>query len=169
MSEFYVRIFQPEFPPRYVEKGAGIKGVILTDSFNAAKRYPTREAAEKIADTARRMKAKEPDAEHALVEVCEIKPPPTPEELPPDKNDPGWITQMQFAWGRDLAGTITLQICKKNGRDWWRWIDDKGRVNGGVDHWNKCAYQFTARALEICIGKLVDYDAAKNQKNDRCW
>lgn len=161
MAEFYVRIFQPEFPPRYVEKGAGIKGVILTDSFKAAKRYPTREAAEKIADAARKMKEKEPGADHVLVEVCEIKPPPPPEELPPDKDDPGWVTQIQFSWGRDGGTTLAVQICKKDGRDWWRWLDDQGRSRDIVNHWQKCIYLMLARTSEITIGKLIEYEASK--------
>ena len=55
MINYYIRVINDEVPaPLYVERGAGFSGVLLTDDINAARRYSTREEAEKIAALARK-------------------------------------------------------------------------------------------------------------------
>lgn len=159
-SKWIVAIYNPEMSPRYVERGLGLGKVELTANYNAAKRYETYEAAEKIAQAARELKKKERDGDHTAVEVIEEKP-----KIPePSKNDE-WVTQMQFAWGKDLAaGTLRLQMLKKDGVDWYRWTDDKGTVYPAAQTWTSYASAFLARSAEVTIGKLLDYEKKKAKK-----
>lgn len=68
--KFYIRLVNDELPgPIYVERGLGFGGVKLTDSLGSARRYDTREEAEKIAALARQQKDKERGGESTTVEI----------------------------------------------------------------------------------------------------
>ena len=68
--KYYVRLVNDELPaPLYVERGLGFGGVKLTDSLRNARRYDSREEAEKIAALARQQKAKERGGESTTVEI----------------------------------------------------------------------------------------------------
>ena len=68
--KYYVRLVNDELPaPLYVERGLGFGGVKLTDSLGSARRYDTREEAEKIAALARTQKDKERGGESTSVEI----------------------------------------------------------------------------------------------------
>ena len=72
MINYYIRITNDEAPaPLYVERGAGFSGVLLTADINAARRYSTREEAEKIAALARKQRDKESGGESSAVEIIE--------------------------------------------------------------------------------------------------
>lgn len=159
-TKWIVAIYNPEISPRYVECGLGLGKVKLTEDFSSAKRYDTYEAADKIAKAARELKKKEPGGEHSGVEIIEEKP-----KIPEPSKSDEWVTQMQFAWGKDLAaGTLRLQMLKKDGVDWYRWIDDQGRKYPPSQTWQSYASAFLARSAEVTIGKLLDYEAKKAKK-----
>ena len=156
-SKWIVAVYKPDAAPRYVECGLGLGKVKLTESLPAAKRYETYTAAEKIAEAALKMVKKEPNSEHAAVDIKEER-----EEIPEPPADAEWVTQMKFAWGKDLAaGSLLLQMLKFEGRDWYRWIDDQGRASRPALKWVGTASCFTARASEITVGKLLEYDERK--------
>ena len=68
--KFYIRLVNDELPgPIYVERGLGFGGVKLTDSLGSARRYDSREEAEKIAAIARQQKDKERGGESTTVEI----------------------------------------------------------------------------------------------------
>lgn len=68
--KFYIRLVNDELPgPIYVERGLGFGGVKLTDSLRNARRYDSREEAEKIAALARQQKDKERGGESTTVEI----------------------------------------------------------------------------------------------------
>lgn len=67
---YYIRLVNDELPaPLYVERGLGFGGVKLTDSLGSARRYDSREEAEKIAAIARQQKDKERGGESTTVEI----------------------------------------------------------------------------------------------------
>ena len=159
-SKWIVAIYVPGTAPRYVECGLGLGKVKLTESFPAAKRYDTYTAAEKIAEAARKMVEKEPNADHLAIDIKEEKPP-----IPEPPADAEWITQMKFSWGKDLAaGTLQLQMLKFDGRDWYRWVDDQGRASSPSMKWVGASSCFIARASEVTVGKLLEYDERKRAK-----
>lgn len=159
-SKWYIAVYNPEMPPRYVERGLGLGKVELTPDMKSAKRYDSYEQAQKIAEQLKAAKKKERGAEHTAIDIIEEKPPR--KEPPPDAE---WITQMQFAWGKDLAaGTLKLQILKFEGEDWYRWVDSAGKASPPEPSWMKYASVFMARASEVIMGKLLDYEAKKAKK-----
>lgn len=71
MPDYYIQIVNDEVPTRYVERGVGFGGVKITDSLQNAKRYSTREEAEKVAALARKQKDREPGGEMSAIEIIE--------------------------------------------------------------------------------------------------
>lgn len=68
--KYYIRLSNAEFPsPLYVERGLGFGGVKITGNIREARRYSTRDEAEKIAAIARSQKDKERGGEQTTVEI----------------------------------------------------------------------------------------------------